>query len=120
MSVFRSIVFSAVLAGLLVGILVTFAQRVATVPLILRAEVYERQAAAAEHQHGPTNSSISTGHQPPIWEPADGFERDAYTALFNVVDWIGFGLLLNGAIVLLRRPVTWRPRRRVPCCWPAW
>ncbi len=108
MSAFRSIVFSAVLSGFLVGILVTFAQRVATVPLILQAEVYERQAAAAEHQHAPTNSSIPTEHEPPIWEPADGFERNAYTALFNVVDWIGFGLLLNGAIVLLRRPVTWR------------
>ena len=53
-------------------------------------------------------SQHSTEHEPPIWEPADGFERNAYTALFNVVDWIGFGLLLNGAIVLLRRPVTWR------------
>jgi len=24
------------------------------------------------------------------------------------VEWVGFGLLLNGAVVLLRRPATWR------------
>ena len=99
MAVFRSIVFSATLAGFIVGIFVTFAQRVATVPLIMQAEVYERQAAAADHQHATTE---------PAWQPAEGFERNAYTALFNVVDWIGFGLLLNGVVVLLRRPVTWR------------
>ncbi|HET7882445.1 MAG TPA: CbtA family protein [Acetobacteraceae bacterium] len=94
MSVFRSIVFAAVLSGLLVGCFVTIAQHIATVPLILKAEVYEQQA-----QHG---------HEDEGWQPANGFERNAYTALFNLVDWIGFALLLNGAIVLLRRPVTWR------------
>ena len=99
MAVFRSIVFSAALAGLIVGIFVTFAQRVATVPLIMQAEVYERQAEAVDHQHATTDQA---------WQPAEGFERNAYTALFNVVDWIGFGLLLNGVVVLLRRPVTWR------------
>jgi cobalt transporter subunit CbtA len=71
---------------------------VATVPLILRAEVYEQ---IARHDHG-------AEHEDAAWQPADGFERNAYTALFNLVDWIGFALLLNGAMVLLRRPVTWR------------
>ena len=53
MSVFRSIVFSAVLAGCRRHTRY-LRSAVATVPLILRAEVYERQAAAAEHQHAPT------------------------------------------------------------------
>jgi cobalt transporter subunit CbtA len=97
MAVFRSIVFSAVLAGLIVGIFVTLAQRVGTVPLIRQAEVFEQRAATADHQH-----------EHPAWQPAEGSERSAYTALFNIVDWIGFGLLLNGAIVLQRRTVTWR------------
>lgn len=97
MTVFRSIVFSAVLAGLIVGFFATVAQRVGIVPLIQQAEVYERQAEATGHEH-----------EAVAWEPADGFERTAYTALFNVVEWIGFGLLLTGAFVLLRRPVTWR------------
>jgi predicted cobalt transporter CbtA len=30
------------------------------------------------------------------------------TALFNVLDWIGFGLMLIGLLALLGRPVTWR------------
>jgi cobalt transporter subunit CbtA len=94
MTVLRSIVFAATLSGLLVGVFVTIAQRVATVPLILQAEVHERQAQHAHEDEG--------------WQPANGLERTAYTALFNLVDWIGFALLLNGAIVLLRRPVTWR------------
>jgi len=102
-------VFSAALAGLIVGVLVTALQRVGTVPLILRAEVYERQAEAAGHQHAATAPETASPHEQAVaWEPADGFERTAYTALFNVIDWIGFGLLLNGAFVLLGRCVTWR------------
>jgi cobalt transporter subunit CbtA len=98
MTVFRSIVFAACLSGLLVGIFASFAQHVATVPLILRAEVYERMG---QHEHGAESEDTA-------WQPANGFERNAYTALFNLVDWIGFALLLNGAMVLLRRPITWR------------
>lgn len=128
MAIFRSIVFSAALAGLIVGLFVTLAQRVGTVPLILQAEVYERQAEAAEREHAaaatpaptPTAPMAMSGHdhaahapampegEAAAWEPAEGFERTAYTALFNVVEWIGFGLLLNGAFALLRGPVSWR------------
>src|SRR6185369_5172258 len=97
MAVFRSIVFSAVLAGLIAGGLATVLQRIGAVPLILRAEVYEHQSEASGHSH-----------EAAAWAPAEGFERNAYTALFNVVEWIGFSLLLNGAFVLLRRAVTWR------------
>ncbi|SEQ12137.1 cobalt transporter subunit CbtA [Faunimonas pinastri] len=110
MNVFRSIVFSAVLSGLIVGIVVTALQQFGTVPLILQAEIYEKatdkaapvahsDAAAVPHEHE---------HGDEGWEPADGFERNAFTAAFNVIDWIGFGLLLNGAFVLFRRSATWR------------
>ena len=44
MSVFRSIVFSAVVSGLVAGSAVTVAQQFSTVPLILKAETYERRA----------------------------------------------------------------------------
>jgi cobalt transporter subunit CbtA len=108
MSAFRSIVFAAALAGLIVGILVTVIQHFGTVPLIQRAEVYERQAEAGEHPHAAATPEAAHEHDAAAWEPAEGFERTAYTALFNVIDWIGFGLLLNGALVLLRRPASWR------------
>ena len=48
MSTFRSIVFSSVIAGFIVGLIVTAVQQFGTVPLILKAEVYEK---AAEHKH---------------------------------------------------------------------
>ena len=112
MTAFRAIVFSAVLAGLIVGCFVTVAQHLSIVPLILRAEVYERQVEAKEHVHATAAPGMAAAHEhdhgAAAWEPADGFERNAYTALFNVVEWIGFGLLLNGAFVLMRRDATWR------------
>jgi cobalt transporter subunit CbtA len=97
MGIFRSIVLSAALAGLLVGMFVTLVQHVATLPLILEAESYEGPGATTDHVHAPES-----------WQPADGLERNLYTALFNVIDWIGFGLLLGGGMVLLRRPAKWR------------
>ena len=45
MPVFRSIVFSAALAGLIVGVVISIAQFFGTVPLIQQSEVYERKAA---------------------------------------------------------------------------
>jgi cobalt transporter subunit CbtA len=116
-SVFRSIVFTAAAAGLVVGLTVTAVQHVRAVPLILKAEVYEKQAEAAPHAPAPVQTAPTHEHAPgtpahvhpaAAWEPANGLERNAYTALFNVVQWIGFGLCLAGALVLLRRPPTWR------------
>lgn len=113
MSVFRSIVFTAAAAGLLVGLAVTAVQHVRTVPLIHKAEIYEKQAEAAPPAPAPAAHDHPAGtpahdHGAAAWEPADGLERNAYTALFNVVEWVGFGLCLAGALVLLRRPPTWR------------
>jgi cobalt transporter subunit CbtA len=114
MSVFRAIVFASALAGLIVGLVVTLAQQLGTIPLILQAEVYEQAAAAPATPAGQPPAAAIGGqehdhqHGAAAWEPANGFERNAFTALFNVLDWIGFGLMLTGLLVLLRQPVTWR------------
>jgi cobalt transporter subunit CbtA len=117
MAALRAIVFASALAGLIVGIVVTLAQQLGTVPLILHAEVYEKAAEAREpagqppaHEHAMAAAGPAQQHEhgAMAWAPADGFERNAYTALFNVLDWIGFGLMLTGLLVLLGRPVTWR------------
>ncbi len=42
MGMFRSLVFAAALTGLLTGVLVTIAQQMGVVPLILAAEVFEQ------------------------------------------------------------------------------
>src|SRR5215472_2827090 len=109
MNTFRAIVFSSVIAGLVVGAIVTVIQQFGTVPLILRAEVFEKaaehhgreaaaaasQGALAEHSHAQHEHATET------WEPRDGLERNAYTAAANVLTAIGFALLL-AAIFALR------------------
>ena len=42
MPLFRALVFSSVLVGLIVGVVVTLTQLYSTVPLILQAESYEK------------------------------------------------------------------------------
>ena len=113
MSIFRSIVFSSIIAGVVVGTLVTLANYVGTVPLILRSEVYEQQAAAgeppvatAEHSHDA--ATLAHGHEEETWAPQDGFERNVFTAGANILVAIGFALLLSGAYVVSGRNVTWR------------
>ena len=105
MPVFRSIVFSATLAGLIVGAVISVAQFFGTVPLIQQSEVYERKAAAeappaaheqtaAPHDHGNDRSHDSE------WEPKDGFQRNAFTVAANILTAIGFASLLLGMIVI--------------------
>jgi len=46
MALFRNIVFAAALAGLIAGVFVTVVHKIGTVPIILKAETYERVAEA--------------------------------------------------------------------------
>ncbi len=106
MSVFRSIVFSAVVAGGVVGLIVTGVQRLGTVPLISQAEVYERaaEASAAKSPTSAEHTNHTHGQEP--WEPRDGLERTAFTAAANILTAIGFALVLCG-IFAVRRQVDW-------------
>ena len=47
MDYFRNIVVVAALAGAIAGLGMTIAQQLTTVPLILKAEIYERRGARA-------------------------------------------------------------------------
>jgi predicted cobalt transporter CbtA len=87
MSIFRSIVFSAVIAGGLVGIVVTGAQQLGTVPLILKAEAYERVAEESAPKSATANTAEHANHehiQTP-WEPREGLERNLFTAAANIL-----------------------------------
>ncbi|QUS40178.1 cobalt transporter [Tardiphaga alba] len=122
MSVFRSIVFSAVLAGVIAGAATTAIQMVGTVQLIQRAETYEKKAeapvaaptatpapAAPAHDHGAHQHASAAAHDHGgAWEPEEGFQRNAFTAGANVLTAIGFALLLAGIFALRGRPVDWR------------
>ena len=99
MAVFRRLVFVALCAGLLSGIFATAAHQIGTVPVILKAEVYEKASAhvipmAQEHAAA--------------WEPENGIERTAYTLLANILTAIGFALLLAAGLALRAGNATWR------------
>lgn len=110
MSVFRSIVFSAVVAGFIAGCAITVAQMFGTIPLIAQGELYERKtetaapAAPSPHEH----SHSADHHHDAAWEPADGFQRHAFTTGANILTAIGFALLLGGIFALRGRAVGWR------------
>lgn len=108
MSVFRSIVFSAVAAGLIVGTIITVVQQFGTVPLILKAEVYERSAGAVAASRAAASEHTEHEHGAAAWEPRDGLERNFYTAAANVLTAIGYSLLLGGFYALRGQPISWR------------
>jgi cobalt transporter subunit CbtA len=113
MSVFRSIVFSAVAAGFVVGAVVTLAQLFSTVPLIIKSEVYERGAAEAAAKSGPSAHEHSDQqhakheHGRAAWEPEEGLQRNLFTAGANILTAVGFALLLAGIYALRGYPVAW-------------
>jgi cobalt transporter subunit CbtA len=115
MPVFRSIVFSAALAGLIVGVVISIAQFFGTVPLIQQSEVYERKAGTppAAHEHagatqGQAKDQDKAHSHEREWEPEDGFQRNAFTVGANILTAIGFALLLTGVYAIRGRQVTWR------------
>jgi cobalt transporter subunit CbtA len=111
MDYFRNIVVVAALAGAIAGLGMTVAQQLTTVPLILKAEVYEEQAASAPaHDHGNVATAQTGAHEhgDEGWSPADGFERTFFSVLANIVTGVGFALLLVAASELFGGIKNWR------------
>jgi cobalt transporter subunit CbtA len=110
MDYFRNIVVVAALAGAIAGLGMTIAQQLSTVPLILKAEIYEQaaDAPAAGHEHGDAAAPAAHEHDAEGWSPADGFERTAFSAAANIVTGIGFALLLVAASELFGGIRDWR------------
>ena len=130
--IFNGIVRTAAAAGIIAGLLLTGVQHLQVIPIIQQAEVYEKAqesapaavsaapaaaehahaAGTAPHQHGhdahDSHGAAAEAHSHGGWEPEDGIERTAYTALADVSMGVGYALLLAAAICLRGRPVTWR------------
>jgi cobalt transporter subunit CbtA len=102
---FRTIVFSALLAGLIAGILISGLQALQVVPLILEAETYE--VAAQSQDAGAAAGAGAEAEEHEAWAPAEGFERGAFTLLANVLAAAGFGLLITAGFAL-KGGVDWR------------
>ncbi|MBZ9856817.1 CbtA family protein [Mesorhizobium sp. CA13] len=107
MNLFRNVVFVAAIAGLVAGVVLACMQAYATVPLILKAEVYEQAGGGHHHDHAApaaTDNNAMSSAAPAAaeaapaeeegWAPADGFERFAFSVLANIVTGIGFALVL--------------------------
>ncbi|RWQ39469.1 MAG: cobalt transporter [Mesorhizobium sp.] len=114
MTLFRNVVFIAAIAGLVAGVVLACMQAYATVPLILKAEVYEQAGGGHAHDHAaapiaPAENAMSTtamnsaapaeaaAPEDEGWAPADGFERFVFNIAANVVTGIGFALILVAA-----------------------
>ncbi|UVC18740.1 CbtA family protein [Mesorhizobium onobrychidis] len=113
MTLFRNVVFIAAIAGLVAGVVLACMQAFATVPLILKAEVYEQAGGGHTHDHtaapaaNATDANAMSSAEPAEaaapaaedegWAPADGFERFAFNVVANVVTGIGFALILVAA-----------------------
>ena len=100
---FRRIAFSACLAGLIAGILLTAIQQLQVAPIILEAETYEAaEPEAATHAH-----ADGSRHEHDAGSPEGGFGRTFRTGVANIGMAIGFALLL-GAAFSLRGSVNWQ------------
>ena len=108
MSVFRSIVLCSAVVGLIVGLAISLAQQFGTVPLILKAEVYEQAAAAESTPTVLSHETMGHEHSEEAWEPADGLERNAFTVVANILTATGYALVVIGLFALRGKPVGWR------------
>jgi cobalt transporter subunit CbtA len=109
MDYFRNIVLVAAIAGAVAGLAMTVAEQVTTVPLILKAEVYEEQGdVPAAHDHGDAAQASAHRHEDEGRAPANGFERTAFSLLANVLTGVGFALLLVAASELAGGIRNWR------------
>lgn len=111
MEAFRRLFLTAAIAGLAAGLLVTLAQEVSTVSLILEAEKYEAASDAAAADAADTETTAGHDHDAAAgeeWAPEDGIERTAFTLLANIVTGVGFALLLVAAYALRGGEIDWR------------
>lgn len=94
------ILLSALLAGLVAGVVSFGANMWRATPIILHAEVFEQAETPA--------TAATQAAQDKVWAPVNGFERSAYTFVSGLLTTIGFAFLLVGAIALSGRDVDWK------------
>jgi cobalt transporter subunit CbtA len=118
MKLFQRLFFAAVLTGLAAGLAMSAVQHWQVIPLILEAEEYEtaepavtaaehsHEAEAAAHEHDAAAADHT--HDEDAWAPQDGAERTFYTVLANLLNSIGFALLIGAVSVLAGIEITAR------------
>ena len=109
LSHFRIMVVAALWSGLWAGLLLTAIQSIQVIPTLLQAEVYEeRTTALPAHMHSGSETPQAHQHEAEAWQPQNGWERTAYTAVANISLAVGFALLLGAASNLRGGISHWR------------
>ena len=115
----RKLFSSAILAGLVAGLLISAVCQFTTVPLILHAESFEhvkgQEKAGFRHPekslHPADNYIVVKASIIPVhgsekhsskeaWAPQDGLERIFYTTVTAILTGIGFALLLISGMIM--------------------
>jgi cobalt transporter subunit CbtA len=102
LTIFRELITAALWTGLLAGLLLTAVQQIQVIPTLLKAEVYEENAATA------VASAAGHIHEYHDWQPQNGGERTFFTAVANISLGVGFALLIGSVMCLRGRPDNWR------------
>jgi cobalt transporter subunit CbtA len=97
MSQFRRLLYVALVSGTLAGLAWFGFQYYTILPLIATAEVYESAA------HESTHHSSQPHDHDEGWRPANGWQRNSYTALATVLTSIGYASMLFGLVSLSGR-----------------
>ena len=79
MNLFRNVVFIAAIAGLVAGVVLAWMQAYATVPLILKAEVYEQAEGGHSHDHAVAPADAAGGNAMSSAAPAASNAMSAAT-----------------------------------------
>jgi len=113
--IFRNIIFSAVIVGLLSGIIYGLFQQLQLSPILYEAEQYEvkQQAVAGDSHtaghHQSQDSHDHHQHDTNAWSPEDGSERIFWTMVANILTGISFALVML-SLMLLHNLKTNKPK----------
>ncbi|MCP4766428.1 MAG: hypothetical protein GY875_09160 [Gammaproteobacteria bacterium] len=110
--IFSRIIYSAILVGLITGVLLSSLQIASLNPIIFAAEAYELDVGeAAVEQGSDGHSDDGHEHDENAWAPAGGLERTAYTFLANTLLSTGFAAvmlaLMNLSGLVRKRIISW-------------
>jgi cobalt transporter subunit CbtA len=92
--IFSRIIYSAILVGVVAGVLLTSLQIASLNPIIFAAESYQLDAAESTAGSSDGHSGHSHEQDDDAWVPAHGLERTAYTLIANILASTGFAAMV--------------------------
>lgn len=90
---FRRLILSALLVGVVAGLLQSVIQINAVDPILFESEAFEVEGA---HDHNTHDHSMDA------WSPEDGAERTAYTVLSSIMAGVGYAAVLLALMVQIQ------------------